>query len=543
MTKKRIGVYPPTEIREHQLTFASLAELLPVVFEPFSPEKSVLPDACVFLGPGHSAAQRLGIPCYVWENKPVISRGLPSRVKFSSGTLLHKAIRSRTLVESDPRDLSFCSVQDGDTVIATVADSPVWTVRGLVHRVSVAIPHLTDTEFLYSHLVPGRWLGLLPFIQFLRHVTADIDWQVPTPKACFVIDDPNLHALTYGDLDFRQVAEAAKSRNYHVAIATVPMDAWYVNQNVARLFKEYSRYLSLAVHGSEHTKCELTEQDASQLVRLGQALRRVDLLERKAGLDVSRIMVAPHEACSERTTEVLLKLGFEGMVIKLSKLLYWVREKRWPLDFGLRNVIWMGSGFPIIRRFRLQECFTQCRLAAFLGQPIVAYGHHSDCSLDLLNSSADTINSTDANWVDLKSILRSNYRTRTLDGLMQIQMCSRHMKLRVPETVTHISVERPWMQHAEIECLLYEDGGSGLKKLLAGPVTEPFEVKPDSEITLQALPNEQVDYRELSVPRVRAWSMVRRVLVETRDRLKPVVLSAVTQSRTGQTLPEGEVSK
>ena len=529
---KCIGVYPPEELHKRGLLFAGLTELFPIAFKPFLPGISSEVDACVFLGRSDSIAESLGVPCYVYEKLPIRTVSATNKVTFASTTQLHKAIRGQTLVESSSRELRCCSAKDGDTIYATVEDNPVWTVRGVIHHVSVDLPHLAENDLLHPHFLTDRWLGLLPFIHFLRHVTADVDWQLPALTACFVIDDPNLHALTYGDLDFRRVAQAARSGNYHVAIATVPMDAWYVNQNVARLFKEYSRHLSLTVHGNDHTRCELTEQGDNQLSRLGHALRRVDLLEQKAGLDVSRVMVAPHEACSEGTADLMLKLGYEGMTMKLSKLLYWVRDKRWPVECGLRNVIWMGSGFPILRRFRLRDCFTQARLAAFLGQPIVAYGHHSDCSLDILGNSAGTINSIGVQWADLKSIMRSNYRTKTTGDLLQIQMGSRHIKLIVPEAISHISVERPWMQHADTEFLVYKDGDGGPRRLLAGPVTEPFDVTPGSEVAIQALPKDRVDYQNLATPPVRAWSMIRRVLVETRDRLKPLVLPTISQTET-----------
>jgi hypothetical protein len=523
ISKKRIGIYPPQELNKRQSTFDSVAEIVPVTFEPFSPETSSLPDACVFLGQDHPVTQRLGIPCYVWEKKPVSFTSDSTKVKFASWAWLHHAIRGQILAESDPRNISSCSVEERDTVMATVADHPVWSVRGPVHRVSIEPPHLSDNELLYSHFVPERWLGLLPFLHFLRCVSADIDWQAPPQRACVVFDDPNLHTLTYGHLDFRKIARDAKARNYHVAIATVPLDAWYVNREAARLFKEHSDYLSLAIHGSEHTWCELNGSNPNQLSRLAQGLRRIDVLEQKAEIGVSRVMLAPHGACSEQAMELMLRLGYEGLAIRPHSLLTWVHGRRWPRHFGLGNVLWMGSGFPVIYRFALGSNVAKIRLAAFLGQAIVPYGHHSDCSqgLALLGSVADTVNSMGACWADLQSIMRSNYRIRTTGNLLRLQMGSRRVKVRIPENIEGISVQRPWMVETDMERLAYTDGEFS-KEMLTGPVTDPIEVKPGSEITIRALPKEEVNYQTLAARRIRIWPITRRVLVEARDRLRPI---------------------
>lgn len=526
--RKRVGVYPPEELAKRRLTFDSLAEIVPVVFEAFMPETASLPDACIFLGQDHPLAQRLGVPCYVWEKNPTTFTSCPTEVKFSSWASLHCAIRGQLLIESEPRNISPCSVEEGDTVIASVADIPVWAVRGSVHHVSAEPPQLAGDELLYSHFIPERWLGLLPLLQFLRWLTAAIDWQAPPLRACVIFDDPSLHSLTYGHLDFRRVAQDAQARNYHVAIATVPLDAWYVNRRAARLFREQSDYLSLAVHGSEHAWCELNGGPESQLVRLAQALRRIDALEKKGGLRVSPVMLAPHGVCSEPTTDLMLKLGYEGMAMRTDLLLDWTRARRWPLHFGLDNVLWVGSGFPVIYRFRLRPNTTKIRLTAFLRQAIVPYGHHWDCSsgLDLLRGITDAINSIGARWEDLQSIMRSNYQTRTTGDLLQVQMGSRCVKVTIPEHVNSISVQRPWMAETDIERLACTDAGGSSRELLTGPVTDPIKVTPGSQIIVRALPKEEVNYRTLAAPRVRIWPIVRRVLVEARDRLTPVSWAA-----------------
>lgn len=77
------------------------------------------------------------------------------------------------------------------------------------------------------------------------------------------------------------------------------------------------------------------------------------------------------------------------------------------------------------------------------------------------------------------------------------------------------------MEQTDREPLVYTNASDSPKRLLAGRGTDWLEVTPGSEITIQALPKEPVNYRILAAPRIRAWSMVRRLLVEARDRFRP----------------------
>lgn len=533
LATKRVAVFPPAELKELKSLFDSLAELVPVVFEPFAPEASSRPDACIFLGGDHGAAQRLNIPCYVWESGATSLATDSACVSFSSCPQLHFAVRGQEINELCPRNLAALPVREGDHVMASASGVPVWTVRGLVHRVTVRPPSLGANERLHSHFSPKSWLGLLPLLHFLRSVTGDIDWQSAPPRACFLFDDPNLHAWTYGYLDFRQLAREAQTRKYHVAIATVPMDTWYVNPEVARLFREHSQYISLTTHGCQHTKNELLVNSQSRLPLLAQALRRVDKLEAGTQLEVSRVMVAPHSACSESTTDLMLSLGYEGATIAIRSLLKWNRGKRWPLNFGLGPVLWMGAGFPVIYRFEMRRYMqTQLHLTAFLGQPLVFYGHHGDCSTGMGNLArvAAALAKFDTQWGNLTRIMRSNYRTRMEGSLLHIQMASRRIELEVPQQATAISVERPWIRDDDLEHLAFRGGDHQGQTLLAGRVTHPVAVSPGSKITLSAVPKAQVDHKVLGRPPVRLWPMLRRMLTEARDRLQPLAATGAVEA-------------
>lgn len=524
-SKKRVGVFPAAELYARQRTFDSLAALVPVRFEPSDEHCAADLDACIFLGEA-PAAMPNSVPCYIWERNPAEFTSEASRVEFSDWPGLHHALRRRTLTEKSVREISSCSVGDGETVVASVNGHPVWTVRHLVHRVTAEPPALGPNELLLSHLEPEHWLAVLPLLQFLRTVTRDIDWQPQPLKACFIFDDPNIHASTYGYVNFDQIARDAKARHYHVSMATVPMDAWYAHPETSRLFREQREYISLTVHGAEHTKNELAAGDGNREPLLAAALRRIEKLEGKTHLPVSRVMVAPHGACSESTMAAMLKLGFEGTLIPSYSLFRWNPMRHWPLNFGLTNVLWMASGFPVAYRWGFGSPDTQenVSLAAFLGQPLIFYGHHWDCrpGIEILGRVADLVNRCGATWGDLQSVLRANYRTRIVGDLLQVEMGARHISVRIPGNIKRISIHRPWMREADLEQLSVTLG-DGSQRLLCGGMSEPIEVVPGSHVTVYAPPKATIDYRQVDGPGVKLWPVLRRALAEARDRLRPIV--------------------
>ena len=400
-------------------------------------------------------------------------------------------------------------------------------MRGLTHRVAVEPPQIEDGEALFAHFEPKRWLGLLPLLHFLRSLTKDIGWEDSPLRACFLFDDANLHAFTYGHLDFRQIAREAREHKYHVVFATVPADGWYVRAEVARFFAEQSNYVSLTVHGVQHTRWELSRANGHALPLLALGLRRLEELERKTGLTISRVMVPPHEAWANSISDSMLKLRYEGACVNTECLAAKNLTSTWLQHWGLGPVSWVGDGFPILPRFPFagDGAVTGVRLAAYLGQPVILKGHHWDCSygIDVLRQRAAVLNELGACWGTLQTISRSSYKTRTAGATLQIQMCSRQIQLQVPEYARSICIERPWLGETEQEPLLCKVDDGASKTFLCGRNTEPIEVVPGATVHVSALPKEQVDYRNVAAAGTSLWAIVRRVLVEGRDRLQPLL--------------------
>jgi len=524
---KRVGVFPPSELQVRKSTFDGLSGIFPVKFEAFDPASSVVPDACIVLGNSPAMSVPPDIPCYLWQHGSTTAPLESAQVTFASWPELQYAIRGQSLTEATSREIDFIAAVGSDIVVAVIDNRPVWTVRGLTHRVAVEPPRLGDRDALFAHFDSKRWLGLLPLLHFLRSVTREIGWDEAPLRACFVLDDPNLHTFKYGHIDFRRVAREAKKHNYHVVFATVPADGWYVNADVARLFREQSPYISLTTHGVAHTEKELGRLKGDGLPLLSLGLQRLERLEVKTGLEVGRIMVPPHEAWSNFTWDSMLRLGYEAGCLATEHLAEWNEGNSWPQHWGLEAVSWTVGGFPIFHRFAFRDSATETgiRLAAFLGQPVILKGHHGDCSngLDILGQRAAILNELGAQWSNLQTISRTNYKTRAAGSMLQIQMCSRKIQLKIPESVRSLSIERPWLGETEQEPLLCAGAKAGRKAFLSGRNAGPIEVAPGETVHVSGLPMEQVDYRKVAASGLSLWAVVRRLLVEGRDRLQPLL--------------------
>ena len=112
---------------------------------------------------------------------------------------------------------------------------------------------------------------------------------------------------------------------------------------------------------------------------LALGLRRVANFERRAGVHVDRVMAAPHERCSAVTTEAMLQLGFEALVIDRANPWRFRPEPEKPVA-GWELAELVSGGLPVIRREGLSVAREDLTLRAFLGQPLVLYGHHDDLS-------------------------------------------------------------------------------------------------------------------------------------------------------------------
>lgn len=527
-----VGVFPRGERERRQRLFGALE----TAFDLEMPGRDIGQwnglNGAILFGEDRTAisqAAASGIPLLViLGNGDAESRDPPHRVQFSVTTSLDARLRGRSLQETSAT--LPIPAEDGDDVLAETSRDPAWILRRTegqrVHFTSSPPEELTQVQCLRDRLKQGRFLSLLPVVHFLREVCPEGAWSPPPLRATFLLDDPNLHWPKYGFLDFHKLASEAEHHNYHVSMAMIPLDGWFAHPSAVRCFRDAGR-LSLLMHGNNHLSSELARvmSDRAGLANLAQGLRRVERFEHRTGIEISRVMAAPHGACSERAAGWMLRLGYEGMCI--TRPYPWLSRppaERPLAGWGPAELV--AGGFPIVPRDPLGGSAESMVLRAFLNHPLILYGHHYDLAAGLTvlaEASAMTNTLGDVTWMPLNQIMRSNFATRREGHTLFVRLYSRRVRVKVPTGVTQLIPEivhhgSP-LDESRVAC---RDMHSGDVFTSSSEESQPIPVSGARELEIAFTPVDSVDAGMIPAPAWRPWPIIRRALTEGRDRALPL---------------------
>jgi hypothetical protein len=558
MDRKCIAVVPTSERNARRRLFDALEEAFPVRFVGRDAHENGGVDAALLLpgsGP-HAAAihehlPRLTAVAEEGAAQPPAGLGATSeaggpRLALGTSAPLDRRLRGQRLRDAAAAAAPALSVDGAEVVLAARGEDALWlarpAARGPHDVVAVAPAELGEDETLRDRLRDGRFLALAALVHFLRTLCADAGWRPPPLRACLLFDDPNLHWTSYGYLPYRELVRQADLHDYHVAFATVPLDGWFAHPSTARLFRERADRLSLVVHGNDHTRLELARPfgAAERRALLAQALRRTGAFERRSGVPVDRIMVAPHGVCSQEMAHDLVPLGFEALCI--SRPYPWLARppRSWltrpagssPLAaWDPASVV--DNGLPVMLRRGFADPDEDLALRAFLDQPLIVYGHHGDMSdgLDRLAEIAGLIGRLgDVQWTSLGDIAASNVTTRQEGDALRVRMFSRRVRVQIPAGVERLVVETPSLEaHAGVDAMTWTsepaDPAAGRQDGLspAGPSAEPIAL-PDGTrgVELRLVRSGAPDPAAIRSPATLRWAIARRLMGEGRDRLVPV---------------------
>lgn len=404
-------------------------------------------------------------------------------------------------------------------VLAAAASGAVWTRAGHVDRVRCALPELGEEEVLYG-LLSARAITAVALIEFLRRLTAEVAWQPPELRAAFVFDDPNLRWSSYGYIHYERLVAHADAHGYHVAMATIPLDATWAHTPTLRLFKARADRLSLVVHGNDHIKRELLmpSDEGAALALAAQALRRIERFERRYHVRVERIMMPPHGLCSEHTARGLTAVGFDAL--SAIHPLPWTAKR----PASPRLVAWAPAEFvggcAVIPRNALHSTVADLALRAFLDHPMVVYGHHEDVAdgLDPLAEAAERVNRNGrVRWTSVGEIALTNFVTRVRGTRLDVRPYSRRIRVDVPTGVSTISIERPEASGPELGlCGWTLDGGP------VQPFGAVLELDREGTHEVRLAGVNDIDPHAVAAPAWRPWPTLRRVGTELRDRALPL---------------------
>jgi hypothetical protein len=450
-------------------------------------------------------------------------------VRFVDDPIVPFPFRGRSLRTKVPANFEYLSVTAEDSVIATTEDGPIWVASGegdgRQFRASFAPPNIPLGDNLRTVLNGDRFFEIFPLLHFIREICASAMYEGPSLRACFMIDDPNLHWPRYGFAHYAEIASNAVRENYHVSFATIPLDAWFTHKATVEIFRNHLNHLSLLIHGNDHTYKELaqtvTAAECASLLR--QAIHRIEHLERASGLKVSRVMAPPHGASSEAILEEMPKHGFESATISHGSLRAYNRDKPWTRSLGYLPSE-LIHGCPVLPRWGLAgNTENTILLAAFLKQPIILMGHHQDLrnGLDFLAQHARFINALGAVvWSNMTDLSRANYQWRVECDTLRLRPLGLSVMLQLSKETRYLVIENPL--NSEFKAWQISGLRREIIRVCPGEpifVPEEFDATVPIKIQVDAKTGSE-DFR--NGHGLRAWPVCRRFLAEGRDRLRIV---------------------
>ncbi len=451
--------------------------------------------------------------------------GPPVEVRFTREPGLDRRLHDCVLPDRHLAGLAALAAEAGTSALASSGEGPLWTRAGRLDAVAVAPAELMPGEPLRDRLRRGRSLALLPLLELLRELTREEGWQPPPLRAAFLLDDPNLRWRSYGYLSLPRLSRHAEEHGYHLALAMVPLDARIAYPPMARLLRRQPA-ISLLVHGNDHFGGELGRagDETAALALAAQALRRIAAFERRTGVSVARVMVPPHEECSEPMTRALARSGFAA--ISMTRPYPWLSPppRHWLTAPAGSEALagWLPAdltpaGLPVMLRHPLADQHhsqAEVTLRAYLDQPLILYGHHDDLAEGmgiLARRAAEVDRLGPVRWGSLAELAAANVAWRREGELLRLRPYSRQIATAVPAGVERVVVE-PVAQRGEAV-----ETPTGTV-----PVGEPFAVAGSGFLELRLRHPDAVDPADVSPPTRRPWPLVRRLAGETRDRVAPV---------------------
>lgn len=528
-----VGIFPAAERERRRALLAALEVAFPVRFEGRGPGELRDLGAVVDLTGGGEAelAAAAGIAALSMLAPEPEEEGAAAVQDLAAVPELDQSLRGAKLPDARLgtalRSGLALAPPGRATVLASHAGEPTWVRAGRLQTALLAPQELGPEEALRERLCENRSAALLPLTHFLRELTATIRWRPPAASACMLFDDPNLHWPSYGYVKLAELGRHAQAHRYHVALATIPLDAWFAHRGALRALAASEGAISLLVHGNDHDGGELgrAANEAEATALAAQALRRVEAFERRTGVAVDRLMVPPHEECSEATVRGLLRCGFEG--ISMTRPYPWLARppRSWLARPAEADALvgWRAAdftlGLPLLLRHPLSgRSAPELALRAFLGQPLILYGHHDDLreGLDVLAAGTEEVNRLgQTRWCRLGEIARGAFESRHDGSLLTIRPLSNGVRVEVPEAAERLAVEPPPSYDGPWAPRLIVDGRPAA-------FGEPVEVDPGTAVAIELRTCHAVDVGTIPSPRRRPLALARRIAGEGRDRLAPL---------------------
>jgi hypothetical protein len=522
----KVAVGPRTEFDRRASIFCSIARAWSVEFVPAARDASV--DGVLWFATNGSdgtpiesvVAEFSSGPIESLVLEPVEGTAAHEHCAFSRDRRLDSVLRDQTVL--DRLGAAGLASQGNEIVFASCRGRPVWIRDLRSHRDRVAFA--SDTPPLCrppsADLGQDLTLAWIAVLHWIREISGDRVWRPNGIRASLLFDDPNLHARSYGWLNFPRLASAMKNEGAHCSIATVPLDAWYIDPKAAQIFRDERPYLSLSMHGNDHLHYEMARgpNDEARRRMMIQAMQRIASLERRAKVDVDRIVIPPHSRFDDDARTVLWDFPLLGLCCG--------GDSARSVRVSDPNLAWLGpaevmSGrCPVFDRYHMTAPRHGLVWRAFFGHPLILYGHHQEMADGdaVVVDACRWVNKLGAvRWMRLQNLARSNYLTRRVGRTLEVRAFSHDVELALAEDVDSVRVS-----------LGFDEPMLGARCEVNGQMLEPesnhvsFPVT-DDRIRVTIRTPRLIDPLRLPATLPGARAVLRRALTEGRDRALPLL--------------------
>ena len=220
---------------------------------------------------------------------------------------------------------------------------------------------------------------LIAPLMILRHVFRGACLVPSAPRAVMMIDDPPLW-MNYGFLNFERLLALADELDFHASVAFIPHNYRRSAAAVVDLVRARPDRISLCYHGNDHTEAEFGATEPETLGSIiASAQRRIAAFEAETRIMVEPVMVFPQGVFSAQALTALAVTGFRGAMSSDARPTPGAGANVPPVTLAerVRPCLLRFDGAPLFLRLDCDEVAPQdiaCR--AFLGQPILIFGHH-----------------------------------------------------------------------------------------------------------------------------------------------------------------------
>jgi len=521
-----IGIYPRAALDEN--LFTQLGLVLGIEFTALDDHRTFQGRIILVAGNAIGAALKQwaedGIPTMVVNREHASSADSEDKLNFAVSESVPEVFRGREVSVKKAAYTTFASTEGFEPLVTAKGGVVCASDRACIAS-GFCLPKLGEYEILADYLNGETFAELLPLYHFLRTLTKGNE-NIGDYRACIIVDDPNLHRPTYGHLDYASLLKLGSDHRAHFSMATVPFDAWWIGRRPAAMFCQNPDVLSLLIHGAVHTHHELasTQAGGTGAEMFAYVARKVAQIETGSGVKVSKIVAPPHGVVSEETMRQMLPFGIEGVTTNRWSLWKYNDRTSRPPRTGLTSADILAGAMPVIERFRFNSthCLTDLLIAAYLGKPIIPYGHHQDfADLKTVVQTVNWVNSLGpVKWMDPDELFKTNFSiTRTEDHCC-ITPFSRSVKLRTPPSRT-LRVRNPGFSSSMVDGVwvgFTEDGRDPSASQRVN-FDELVEIPSAGWVSILVNGHPQNANRERE-QKVSLGQAMRRVAAEARDRLR-----------------------